>query len=437
MLTGWQEIINSYTFKVIYRPGALDILPDALSRQFPQELWSRNYRYNGPTKVYGYIHLTQDNEIPRETVPESERNVVLAEAHELSHSGANAMVKHVHSLGKTWPNLAKDCLEYAKRCRECQRINIERKGYHPMKAIHAQLPGEHMAVGLVGQLPRTPNDNVRLLVLVDICTRFVFLVPLKDKTAKSIATALFNIFTMIGFPRILQSDNGKEFVNEAVKEMTKIMGTQHRLATPYHPRGNGVAENHVKATMAIIKKKIQGMKHTWDNYVPMTQLALNTRVVALQDSSPFSLFFARRFNGYHNFSDDQGVPLSQSELEGRLRYMTEVVFPAIDAKSRSTQQKMIERFNRTILHNEFPDGVKVMALDPIQGEKLTPRYEGPYTVVRRSTGGAYVLKDGTGELLGRKYAPSQLKLVLDDLDDSDVYEVEDILTHKLTQMRRE
>ncbi|KAG0250769.1 hypothetical protein DFQ27_009215 [Actinomortierella ambigua] len=162
----------------------------------------------------------------------------------------------------------------------------------------------------------------------------------------------------------------------------------------------------------------------------MIQLALNTRVVALHDSSPFSLFFARRSNGFQLLSDDKGDLLSHAELEKRLQYMTETVFPAIAAKSRSTQLKMIERFNRTILHNEFPDGSKVMALDPIHGDKLSPTYEGPYTIVRRSTGGAYELKDGTGVLLNRKYAPSQLKLVLDDMDDSDIYEVETISSHR-------
>ncbi|KAF9152231.1 hypothetical protein BGX20_005206, partial [Mortierella sp. AD010] len=136
-----------------------------------------------------------------------------------------------------------------------------------------------------------------------------------------------------------------------------------------------------------------------------------------------------RFNGVHNLTDDQGVIISQSELEERLRYMTEIVFPAIEAKAKSTQQKMIERFNRTILHNEFPDGAKVMVLDPIRSDKLSPRYEGPYVVHRRNTGGAYELRDGTGEPLGRNYAPSQLKLVLDDLDD-DIHVVEEIVAHR-------
>ncbi|KAF9271495.1 hypothetical protein BGZ68_003543, partial [Mortierella alpina] len=159
-------------------------------------------------------------------------------------------------------------------------------------------------------------------------------------------------------------------------------------------------------------------------------LAMNTKIVALHNSSPFSLFFARRFNGFQQNVDTNKELLSTDKLLERLKYMTETVFPAIDAKSSETQRKMIERFNRTILHNEFPDGSKVMTLDPVLSDALSPRYEGPFVVVRKNTGGAYVLKDGTGKTLGRNYAPSQLKLVLDDYDDNPTYEVEEILNHR-------
>lgn len=37
-----------------------------------------------------------------------------------------------------------------------------------MKAINAQLPGEHIAIDLAGPLPLTENKNVRLLVVVDV-----------------------------------------------------------------------------------------------------------------------------------------------------------------------------------------------------------------------------------------------------------------------------
>ncbi|KAG0195465.1 hypothetical protein BGX31_006205, partial [Mortierella sp. GBA43] len=161
----------------------------------------------------------------------------------------------------------------------------------------------------------------------------------------------------------------------------------------------------------------------------MVQLAMNTSIVALHNSSPFSLFFARKFDGFHKCTDKNNDLLSQEQLLERLEYMTKIVFPAIDEKARQTQKRMIERFNATVLHNEFPDGAKVMTLDPIKGDKLTAVYEGPYTVVRRTTGGSYELRDGTGAPLTRNYAPSQMKLVLEDPSDDLTYTVDKIIDH--------
>lgn len=432
MLTAWQETILDYNFKVVYRPGALNVLPDALSRQFPRELWTDKIKGTAPSKVYGYVHLMQDKDTPRETVLEKDRSTLLADTHALGHFGTNAMVKHIHDLGKTWPHLAKDCLEHVKRCPECQRINIARKGYHPLAAIYANLPGEHMAVDLAGPFPVESDGCRYLLVLVDVCTRFVFLRPIANKGALTVAKTLFDIFTTIGFPRVLQSDNGREFVNEAIQAMTEQMGVLHRLVTPYHPRGNGVAENHVKTACNVIRKEIKGDKASWARHVHMTQLAMNTRIVALHNSTPFSLFFARRFNGISNFTKASGEISTQEELLKRLEYMTETVFPGIEVKTKETQRRMIERFNQSILLNEFADGARVMSIDPILGDKLTPRYEGPFTVVRKTTGGSYVLRDGTGKDLGRRFAPSQLKLVLDDFETTPTYEVEKILQHRKT-----
>ncbi|KAF9198195.1 hypothetical protein BGZ59_004818 [Podila verticillata] len=110
--------------------------------------------------------------------------------------------------------------------------------------------------------------------------------------------------------------------------------------------------------------------------------------------------------------------------------MTEIVFPAVEIRVKDYQRRKAAEFNRTVLLNEFADGAKVMSLDPIRGDKLAARYEGPYTVVRKTTGGSYVLKDGTGEELSRKFAPSQLKLVLDDFEETSIYEVEKILDHR-------
>ncbi|KAF9964117.1 hypothetical protein BGZ73_002043, partial [Actinomortierella ambigua] len=71
---------------------------------------------------------------------------------------------------------------------------------------------------------------------------------------------------------------------------------------------------------------------------------------------------------------------------------------------------MVKRFNETHLLTDFAPGSYVMVTDPLVSGAFGERYEGPFKVCRRTTHGAYVLKDGD-KLLPRNYAPEQLKLV--------------------------
>ncbi|KAF9371897.1 hypothetical protein BGX21_004964, partial [Mortierella sp. AD011] len=156
---------------------------------------------------------------------------------------------------------------------------------------------------------------------------------------------------------------------------------------------------------------------------------MNSKVVSLHQSSPYSLFFARRYNGIGKYEFTESQLANNELLLERLKYMTEVVFPGASEKARATQQKMMDRFNDTASRSEFHEGTAVMALDPIKGNKLDPKYEGPYIVVRQDRNGAYVLKDATGTELHRKYAPSQLKVVLVEPKDPNAYVVRKILDH--------
>ena len=79
---------------------------------------------------------------------------------------------------------------------------------------------------------------------------------------------MVKIFCDIGFPKILQSDNGGEFVNEvmdAVKQLSKI---DVRHIAPYHHRANGLAERTIGSTSNAIYKALQGLTTQWDAYLP-------------------------------------------------------------------------------------------------------------------------------------------------------------------------
>ena len=93
---------------------------------------------------------------------------------------------------------------------------------------------DHVAIDLA-TLPTSTRGNNYLLVLIDIFTRFAWLRPLPDKTGINVAKTLMNIFMDFTFPKIIQSDNGTEFVNSIIQNLTSATSMDHRLVSPYNP----------------------------------------------------------------------------------------------------------------------------------------------------------------------------------------------------------
>ncbi|KAG0198239.1 hypothetical protein BGX31_004630, partial [Mortierella sp. GBA43] len=58
-----------------------------------------------------------------------------------------------------------------------------------------------------------------------------------------------------------------------------------------------------------------------------------------------------------------------------------------------------------------------MVKDQLANSTFDAKYEGPFQVVHRTSRGTYVLRDLTDDILPRNYAPEQMKLVIQSLDD--------------------
>ncbi len=72
-----------------------------------------------------------------------------------------------------------------------------------------------------------PNGNFCFLLnYIDHGVKFLFSIPLTRKRASCLAVALLEIFTVIGPPMILQSDNGNEFNTAAMtrKQVDEFCG---------------------------------------------------------------------------------------------------------------------------------------------------------------------------------------------------------------------
>lgn len=124
--------------------------------------------------------------------------------------------------------------------------------------------------------------------------------------------------------------------------------------------------------------------------------------------------------------------MARKDLLQRIDDMTKVVFPAIEQRTEAVTTGQKTKFDKKHRLIDFPINSHVMKRVLQKKGKLYPDYDGPYTVVRKTKGGSYVLKDEQDQLLPIDIPPSQLKLISQDeiAPVEDVYEVDAIVAHR-------
>ena len=130
----------------------------------------------------------------------------------------------------------------------------------------------------------------------DHFTKFCVLRPLHSKQVEEVARQLYDIFTLIGAPKILQSDNGSEFVGAPLKEMMKKYwpATQFVHGSPRYPQSQGSVERangDVKKMLCGITREMDTCN--WADLLMKVQWAKNNvrhRVIGM---TPYKILFGQ------------------------------------------------------------------------------------------------------------------------------------------------
>jgi transposase InsO family protein len=367
--------------------------------------------------------------------PEDQRAELLTRNHATLHRGAEALFRQVWRDGFFWPSLRKDCRERVAFCRSCIAYNISREGFHPMQSPQADAPFDHIAVDSLGPLTETTQGNVYVLILVDVRSRFLVTRPLPDLSMATMARTLYEIFTTFGPPKILQSDNGTEYVNRLVEELCQQANVDKRAVAPFNPRANGLAEAFVKIVKQAMKKTLGGDILDWDRALPGLTYAINTHDGQRSKTAPFTMFFGRRANAWADYTLAEVLGPDIEKLEQELNALPDyenvvaiqdlkrqqelVAAAALNevneaTKARQQQALALTEAKRKTVARSYPKGATVFIINQDVVSKLDPLFVGPYTVEGLAgKSRAYRLRDPEGELLDRPVPISQLKWVSD------------------------
>jgi hypothetical protein len=98
------------------------------------------------------------------------------------------------------------------------------------------------------------NDDINyLLTIIDVFTKYAHVNPLSNKTSSEVSKALYDLFSLTNpemRPKILQSDNGSEFIAKDTKRICEHFGIIQIFSYPYSPLG------YIERFNGTIKRKI-------------------------------------------------------------------------------------------------------------------------------------------------------------------------------------
>ena len=156
----------------------------------------------------------------------------------------------------------------------------------------APWPLAQWGLDILGPFPLGTRQMKFLVVVIDYFTKWVEAEPLASITQQNFKSFVWkNIVCRFGVPRVLVSDNRRQFDNALFRDFCEHFGIQNHYSSPAHPQANGQAEVANRSLLKIIKTRLEGAKGIWPDKLPGVLWAYRTTVRNLTRETPFKLAY--------------------------------------------------------------------------------------------------------------------------------------------------
>lgn len=94
----------------------------------------------------------------------------------------------------------------------------------------------------MGPLVKSSSGYQYILVICDYAARFPESFPLRTITAPAVLRALLQLFSRVGIPDEILTDQGTNFTSRLMQLFHRQLGITAIKTTAYHPQTNGLVE---------------------------------------------------------------------------------------------------------------------------------------------------------------------------------------------------
>ena len=450
-MSRWGLELQTYDYTIQYQPGSTHKVPDMLSRtptaavapvsldnveptvlrqeQLKDPIWAEVMthleggsipkarlpaaldEFEVSNGILYHVKALADRLLRRVVVPCQLQQSALRLAH-ASPLAAHPGIFRTYTKLKTmffFPNMLSRVKKYLKQCNTCQF----HKGYATRNATLAAAPEvsrplEKVSADLI-TLPLSSRRYRYVLVLVDNLSRYVELVPLRDRTAKTVATAIIDKFvTVYGPPQALQTDGGGEFDNDLLHEVCQALKTDFSLTLPYNPMSNGMVERTNRVVKEALTSLCARSPSKWDEALPQVRFALNTSVHRSVMEQPLYLFQG------HHVDMPVGLtkrPIYSDDTPPILQERLSLAWDAAKDATRAARQVWSHDYNKKVKRNlELKEGTLVLLKTAVRSNALSPRWYGPARIVKKLGPVSFLVQELYADAPEKKIHVNQLKI---------------------------
>ena len=102
---------------------------------------------------------------------------------------------------------------------------------------------------------------------------------------------LVKFFTFVGLPKVVQPDQGSDFMSGLFQRVLFQLGIQQVKSTAYHPQTQGALERFHQTVKNMMKAYCTTEGKDWDEGIPLLLFAARESIQESLEFSPFELVF--------------------------------------------------------------------------------------------------------------------------------------------------